>query len=132
MSRCAHSNQDPPPRLSDPPQWTMFASKKQGFTPTLHLVQNPVNGRQTPQSAWSKPLFFVANQPALCGFGASFVQNGGFGLRTPYFAQTLSIVGGWSVVANRIARIESRDLKKPKHLKKIVKTSQRIEQNLGL
>ena len=37
-----------PPRLSDPPQWTVFASKKQGFTPTLLLVQNLVNSRSTP------------------------------------------------------------------------------------
>ena len=31
--------------LSDPPQWTEFASTKQGFTPTLRLVQNPANSR---------------------------------------------------------------------------------------
>ena len=31
-----------------PTQWTVFASRRQGFTPTLRLVQNPVNGRQTP------------------------------------------------------------------------------------
>ena len=33
---------------SNPPQWTVFASRRQGFTPTLRLVQNPVNCRQTP------------------------------------------------------------------------------------
>ena len=31
---------------SNPPQWTVFASRRQGFTPTLRLVQNPINGRQ--------------------------------------------------------------------------------------
>ena len=42
-----------------PPQWTVFASKKQGFNPTLRLVQNAVNSR-----------YFVCYQPVLCGFGA--------------------------------------------------------------
>ena len=36
------------PRRSNSSQWTVFASRRQGFTPTLRLVQNPVNGRQTP------------------------------------------------------------------------------------
>ena len=44
------------PRPSDPPQWTMFASRRQSFTSTLRLVQNPVNGRQPPWSAWPKLL----------------------------------------------------------------------------
>ena len=43
------------PRRSNPPQWTLFASRRQIFTPTLRLVQNPLNGRQVPWSAWSKP-----------------------------------------------------------------------------
>ena len=37
---------------------------------------------------------FVANPPVLRGFWGLTLQNRGFGLQTPYFAQTLSFVGG--------------------------------------
>ena len=47
-------------RPSNPPQWTVFASRRQGFTPTLRLVENPV----------------------------LTLQKRGFGLQTPYFVQT--------------------------------------------
>ena len=42
------------PRRSNRPQWRGFASRRQGFTPTLRLVQNPANGSQN--------AYFVANQ----------------------------------------------------------------------
>ena len=35
------------PRPSNPRLWTVFSSRRRGFTPTLRLVQNPVTYRQT-------------------------------------------------------------------------------------
>ena len=64
------------PRRSNPPQWTVFASRRQGFTPTLRLVQNPANGRQAPQSACSKPPYFAANRPVLRGIWGLTLQSG--------------------------------------------------------
>ena len=49
--------------------------------------------------------YFVVHQPVLRGFGASFGQNGGFRLQTPYFAQTLSFMG-----VRRVRRVLRRVL----------------------
>ena len=70
--------QDPP----NPPQWTVLASRTQGFTQTLRLVQNPVNGRQTPQSAWSKPPILLISLFCV-GFGASRYKMGRLDSKPP-------------------------------------------------
>ena len=82
----------------------------------------PVNGRQTPWSAWSKPPYFVANQPVLRGFWGLALQIGGLDSKSPCFAQTSSFVGGlegvgamkadefnflWSDIQNYIAEADA-------------------------
>ena len=48
--------------------------------------------------------YFVGNQAILCGFWALMIQNGGFGLQTPCFAQTLSFVRGSESLGRRLPR----------------------------
>ena len=62
---------------------------------------NPVPGTE-PCKLQANPLvcmvqtpYFVANQRVLRRFWGLALQNRGFGLQTPCFAQTLSFVGGW-------------------------------------
>ena len=42
--------------------------------------------------------YFVANQPVLRGFWGLTLQNRGFGLQTPCFAQILFFWGVWRVL----------------------------------
>ena len=61
----------------------------------------PLNGRQAPQSAWSKPPIFLANQPVLWGFRASRYKMGGSDSKPPtYFAKILSFVGASEGLGN--------------------------------
>ena len=66
-----------------PHNGTVFASRRQGFTPTPGLVQNPVDCRQTPYSCTGQTPYFIGNQPVLWGLGGLMLQNGGFGPQSP-------------------------------------------------
>ena len=82
------------PRPSDAPQWTKFASRRQGFTPTLRLVQNPVFGRASPSVCMVQTSYFVSKISLFCVVLGPHATKWRVGLQNPYFAQTVSFVEG--------------------------------------